>query len=934
MKKLVLLILIALAPLSGALAQPLTTQPNINSITVSQCISGVPILGSGTGSTNLPCGTVQGNTQKFVTFGAGTTSNGDTAGFDANGNIVDIGTGAGGGTSMADEGTFTQGTTSFTPIGGLYNSSITNLASGQAGSARLSPERLILTAGGLVLSTGTAWNSSTALNTTQTILSGTSGQAAVLVQLDQTTTITGGAITFEGTYDGTNWVALNTSQVVDPTSPINAQISIPYTLQASTNKPFLLVTWGFQQIRMRLSTVINGTGTVTPSISDVPYPTIVQLMATSAFNLTQIAGSSVSTAASGIAKVGITGNTGAALDAAGQNVSSPANELIIGGQFNTTPTTITSGNVSPLQLDASGNLRVINNSAFSAAFPSVGTAIGAKNGSNMVNLTADGSGNLLINCATGCTGSGGTSSSFAAAFPSTGTAIGAKNGTNMVNLTADGSSNLNVNCVVGCSSSGGSSLADEGTFTQGTTSFTVSGGIFNNSITNLTSGQAGAVQLTADRMMFMNLGKVGASAVSTAASGVQKVGIVGNTGVAVDAAVAPGAAPTNMLAIGSVFNTTAPQPTNAQSVGLQVDQAANLRTFPGTALTTLAVWAAATTSGTTQTIYTNSGTVAVLVQLDQGSGISAGAITFDVTYDGTNWVALAADQVLDPTSATLAQISLPYTLVASTNKPFLLLTHGAQGMRVRVSTTTAGGSVTPNYALLGNLASAETVAFSPTAANFNTRSIVFDAAGNIRGANVNASNQLSVSVDGGTGTISSNIVQVGGISVLTGGVNGSLGIGGLAANGASVSGNPLLHGGRAQNAEITAVTNGQAVDAAYDLVGKQIVMPYANKENFLNGSSAAISTATNTSLISAQAAGVKIYLTGFSCANTGSATSLIQFTSGSGGTVIWTTINPAGSGTNGIISPPVPTAAATALFFTTGTASTSQYCSVTAYAGT
>lgn len=41
-------------------------------------------------------------------------------------------------------------------------------------------------------------------------------------------------------------------------------------------------------------------------------------------------------------------------------------------------------------------------------------------------------------------GGGGTSSTFAAAFPGTGTAIGVKNGANMVNLTADASSNLNV----------------------------------------------------------------------------------------------------------------------------------------------------------------------------------------------------------------------------------------------------------------------------------------------------------------------------------------------------------------------------------------------------------------------------------------------------------------------------------------------------------
>ena len=77
-----------------------------------------------------------------------------------------------------------------------------------------------------------------------------------------------------------------------------------------------------------------------------------------AYNLKQVGGNAVSTAASGVQKVGITGNAGAAMDAAGQNAASPANELLIAGQFNTTPTTITSGNVSPLQLDANGNLLV------------------------------------------------------------------------------------------------------------------------------------------------------------------------------------------------------------------------------------------------------------------------------------------------------------------------------------------------------------------------------------------------------------------------------------------------------------------------------------------------------------------------------------------------------------------------------------------------
>jgi hypothetical protein len=82
------------------------------------------------------------------------------------------------------------------------------------------------------------------------------------------------------------------------------------------------------------------------------------------------------------------GNGGAAMDAAGQNAASPANELIVGGQFNTAPTTITSGNVSPLQLDASGNLKVnIASGASSGAVAQGSTTSGQTGGLTQAAVT-------------------------------------------------------------------------------------------------------------------------------------------------------------------------------------------------------------------------------------------------------------------------------------------------------------------------------------------------------------------------------------------------------------------------------------------------------------------------------------------------------------------------------------------------------------------
>lgn len=84
-------------------------------------------------------------------------------------------------------------------------------------------------------------------------------------------------------------------------------------------------------------------------------------------------------------------------------------------------------------------------STFGMTFPSLGTAAGASDGTNMQPLLVDGSGYLKIDCITGCAGSGGTSSTFGMAFPSTGTAAGfINNSGNMAGGTLDAAGNLKV----------------------------------------------------------------------------------------------------------------------------------------------------------------------------------------------------------------------------------------------------------------------------------------------------------------------------------------------------------------------------------------------------------------------------------------------------------------------------------------------------------
>jgi len=409
-------------------------------------------------------------------------------------------------------------------------------------------------------------------------------------------------------------------------------------------------------------------------------------------------------------------------------------------------------------------------------------------------------------------------SNFNGPFPLTGIALGAQNSGDMVSLAADVAGNLNVNCQAGCgtlptgASTSANQTATQGTVSPGTaaTKSDLIGGVYNSSAPSLSTGNQAALQVDSSGNLKVN------------------VTVGGGTGGTASAFAA--AFPANGTAIGAK--------NGSNMVNLTADGSNNLNVN-------------CTVGCSGGTFNNNADGVAT-------SSTNGQAAAWLYGWNGSTWDRLEDD--------------------------------GSKNLKVNLQTAVPAGTN-----LMGKVGIDQTT--------------------------VGTTNAVS-------------LAQVGSTTVVTGGVNGTLGVGGPTASGSSITANPVTIGGRAQNAEATAVTNGQVVNVATDLVGKQIVMPFANKENFLAGSTAAITTATNTLVISAQAAGVKIYMTGFSCANTGANTSLIQFTSGSGGSVLWTTIAPAGSGTNVTLTPPVATAAATALYVTNATASTSIYCSATGYAGT
>jgi hypothetical protein len=361
---------------------------------------------------------------------------------------------------------------------------------------------------GQTAETTTSWTTSTALNTALALT--VTGYNSVAVALNQGSTITGGVVTFEvsDTSAGTNWYALQGSES-------NAFVaSSTYTLQASTNQGWDFNVAGWVQFRVRLSTTISGTATVNVGIAAsgvpvVPEATVGGTVTANAgsgnFTVVQATASNLNANVSGtvsvnalptgsntIGKVDILGNAGGIMDAAGQNASSPANELLVAGQFNTTPTTITSGNVSPLQLDNAGNLLVNvkagggsgGNAAASAtgsAVPADADYIGFNSGGNLVGVSAS---NPLpitgsISASNPSVGTTGTTA------PTSATEIGYISGGNLVGVSSTNSLPVTVE---------NSSIAVTGTFYQ--TTQPVSGTITANQGSANTAANAWPVEIT------------------------------------------------------------------------------------------------------------------------------------------------------------------------------------------------------------------------------------------------------------------------------------------------------------------------------------------------------------------------------------------------------------------------------------------------------
>lgn len=331
-----------------------------------------------------------------------------------------------------------------------------------------------------------------------------------------------------------------------------------------------------------------------------------------------------------------------------------------------------------------------------------------------------------------------------------------------------GNTALKVNCVVGCSATG--SFTDNSGFTTGSTAVTNISGLFNDSATALTSGNAGALRATTDRMLFVNVGKMGGTAVPSglvdtgnAAFKVNcVVGCSASAGFADNSAFTAGA--TAISISGGVFNDGLAAVTSGNAAGARITSSravhVNLRNNSGTEIGTGSTPVRVDPTGTTTqpvsgTVTANAGT---------GTFTVGGAVTANA---GTGPF---------PVAGTIASGS------ADSGNP--VKTGGV--FNTTQPTVTNGQRVDTQMTVRGEMLIAKGVS------GFSIDNTGFNVTGSLP-AGTNNIGDVDIATFPDNEPF--NLAQVGGTATVTGGVNGSVGVGGVTANGSASTGNPVFVGG-------------------------------------------------------------------------------------------------------------------------------------------
>lgn len=386
--------------------------------------------------------------------------------------------------------------------------------------------------------------------------------------------------------------------------------------------------------------------------------------------------------------------------------------------------------------------------------------------------------------------------------------VTANAGTGNFTVVQSTGTNLHMVCDSGCTPGG--SFADDSAFTEGMTAINVVGGEYNTMAGNCTDGNACAPQLTIDRKLYVQSFQGTSPWVVSADGGSFDVNVT-NANIE----VTQGTSPWTVDGTVNVGNFPATQDVNVTNASLAVTGPltdAELRATPvpisGTvtvtdgagALNVIVDSGTITTITNPVTVTDGSGALNVIVDsgtvtanqgtspwIVAGGGTAGSAATGVVTVQGIAsmtpvQVSQATASNLNATVVGTGTFAVQATLAAETTKVIGTVRNlGNAG--ATVDAVVGAGTAPTNMWAVGGLYNSTEI--SPTTGQSaalqldskgRLRNVIMDAAGNTRGANVDASNRLSVSVDAFTATnASTNVAQMNGVAVTMG--NGASGTG-------------------------------------------------------------------------------------------------------------------------------------------------------------
>lgn len=399
------------------------------------------------------------------------------------------------------------------------------------------------------------------------------------------------------------------------------------------------------------------------------------------------------------------------------------------------------------------------------------------------------------------------------------------------------------------------------------------------------------------------------------------------------------------LLIGS--QTTA----NSLAVALASDQVSIPVVATLTAETTKVIGVVRTADGAGNLLTSNSTTYTAKFGLDGnllgtlGTAFTTAGKVDIKGADGDVFVRQATAASLNATVVGTGTFVVQATLAAETTKVIgtaRIIGNGG----ATLDSTVGAGTAPANQVVVGALYNSTEISPSTGQAfalqadsKGRLRGVIMDAAGNTRGANVDSSNRLSVTIDniaaaqtlatvttvttltgtttltpgtgaanlgkaedavagtGDTGVFSLGVANEAQSSLAADGdyiaqatdtKGNRLVIGNIAHDGAD-AGAPVKIGGKATNVEPTAVSaTADRTNLITDMVGKLIVLPYANPENFVSGAiTSAMTGTTSTSLIAAPASGLRNYITTIIVSNAHATVGTdVIIQDGSGGTTL------------------------------------------------